>query len=224
LGELLTVDLSLTNHTHPTLTLDGKDDGSEEHLCSSYSLRLEQTGGTSPYYALYTKPVPFMYSCGVQTGRSVLVQGQTIGDHFYVLLTSSGEITLTGTAFFALPERDAGPLTGHLPMLRIHVASQAPVDRMLSLQPQGSEVLVHAPTDVHLVARTYILCQLSSTGTITPGGYDYWEKLATNTLRRPNCPNDGGRAMVNGQWVTTHWTLVLWKYAIGAVGYAVVQG
>jgi hypothetical protein len=88
-------------------------------------------------------------------------------------------------------------------MLHIHVASQVPADRMLSLQQQGSEVMVHAPTDVHLVDQTYILYQVSSTDRGTPGRYDYWETLATNTLQRPECPNNSS-GWANGQWVTTH--------------------
>jgi hypothetical protein len=222
LGELLTMDLSLTNHTHPALILQGKDDGSAMHPCSSYALRPEQTGGTSPYYSLYTKPVPFIIDCGLAGDGPALAQGQTITDHFYVLLTSSGDVTLTCAAFVSTPGENSGPLAGHLPALHIQVVPQVPADHMLSLQQQGSAVVVQAPTDVHLVNQTYILCQVSSTDRGTPGGYDYWETLTTNTLQRPECPNISGWA--NGQRVTTHWATVLWKYAIGAVGYEVGQG
>jgi hypothetical protein len=219
LGELLTIDVSLTNHTHPALLLDGKDDGTAIHLCSSYALRTKLTGGTSPYYALYTKPVPFVYSCGLMGNGPAFVPGQTIKDHFYVLLTSSGEVTLTGTPFFETP--GSRSLPNPLLALHIHVASQVPANRLLSLQQQGSEVGVHAPTEVHLLYQTYILCQVSSTDRGTPGG-DYWQTLTTNRLQRPQCPQMS--VWMNGQWITKHWTVVLWKYAIGAVGYEVIQG
>jgi hypothetical protein len=218
LGELLAVDLSLTNHTHSSLILSGKNDGSEAHPCSSYSLRPKLTGGTSPHYSLYTKPVPFVYACGLVGDGPALVPGRTIVDHFYVLLTSSGEVTLAGVAFFDT----LSPLTGHLPTLHIQVAPQVPADRIISLQRQGSEVMAHAPASIHLIGQTYILCQVSSTDRGTPGGYDYWQTLSTHTLQRPACPDMNGWA--NGQQVTTHWTIILWKYAIGAIGYEVAQG
>lgn len=220
LGELLAVDLSLTNHTHSPLILSGKNDGSETPLspCSSYSLHPMLTGGTSPYYSLYTKTIHFVYACGVMGDGPAFIPGQTITDHFYTLLTSSGEITLTGVAFFAA----SSPLTGHLPALHIQVASQVPTDHMLSLQQQGSEVLVRAPTGLRLVGQTDILCQVSSTDRGTPAGYNYWQPLTTHTLQRPTCPDINGWA--NGQPVNTHWTAILWKYAIGAAGYEVAQG
>lgn len=218
LGELLAVDLSLTNHTHPSLILSGNSDGSDAHPCSSYSLRPKLTGGTSPHYSLYTKPVPFVYNCGVMGYGPALVPGKTIVDHFYVLLTSSGEVTLAGVAVF----NTLSPLTGHLPTLHIQVAPQVPAGRMISLQRQGSEVMVRAPSGLHLIGQTYILCQVSSTDRGTPGGYDYWQTLSTHALQRPECPDING--WVNGQQVTTHWTIVLWKYAIGAIGYEVAQG
>jgi hypothetical protein len=222
LGELVSVDLSLTNHTHPALTLWGKNDGSPISPCNSYSLSPEQTGGLSPHYSLYSEPVRFIYSCPDETVGPAFPPGGTITDHFYVLLTSSGDNTLTGVPFFSTPGKTSGPLAGHLPALHMYVASQVPADRMLSFQQQGSEVMVHGPANLHLVNQTYILCHVSSSDRGTPGGYNDWQMLSTLTLHRPACPDISGWS--NGQRVTNRWTTVLWKYAVGAVGYEVIQG
>lgn len=240
LGEIVAVDLSLTNHRQQTLRLGGTLDGPESSPfpCGSYSLFPTQTGGTSPHYSLYTEPVQFIYSCpamfdpGPNQG-TMLAPEKTVADHFYVLLTGSGDVTLLGEAYLYIPgmgiQREGqhpGPLTGHLPVLHIHVASQVPADRMLSIQQESSVVRIHAPTGVQLVDQMYILCQSSPTDRGTPGGDPVgnasWHLLSAHTLQRPACLNSSG--WVNGQPVSTQWTSVLWKYAIGAVGYEVVQG
>ncbi|HET8911303.1 MAG TPA: hypothetical protein VFN23_07565 [Ktedonobacteraceae bacterium] len=95
LGELLAVDLSLTNHTHSAIKLFGNDDSfkpqqgksnnSIESPCSSFSLHPEQTGGIGPYYTLYKETVPFVFACSEIGNGPTFVVGQTIVDHFYVL-------------------------------------------------------------------------------------------------------------------------------------------
>lgn len=214
LGELLAVDLSLTNLTHPILTMQGSV-GS--FPCEEAALHPDQTDGASPHYALYTLPIPFVYNCpmmGPGIG-STLAPGQTVAAHFYELLTGNGNITLTGEASFYLTKTSSqgspGPLAGHLPMLSIHVMPQIPSDRMLSLHQEASHVAIQAPAGLQLMSQTYILCQDSSNHPF-PGGYEVWEPLSTHTLSRPTCSEVG------------NWNVILWKYAIGAVGYAVVQG
>lgn len=213
LGELLAIDLSLTNHTHPTLTLRGNVDSGE---CGS-ALYPDQTDGTNPHYALYTLPVPFTYNCpAIRPGNGIsLAPGQTVAASFYELLTGSGDVTLTGNVAFYLSktsnQSSPGPLAGHLPTLHIHVISQIPTDRALSFQQQDTRVSIQAPADLRLVDQTYILCQDSSRHS-WPGGHEDWEPISTHTLQRPECSGQGD------------WTIVLWKYAIGAAGYAVVQG
>lgn len=213
LSELLAVDLSITNHSHPTLMMHG---WVGTGACFDTALFLRQTGGTSPHDALYTLPIPFIYNCPVMGPGfgSTLAPGQTETVHLYTLLTSSGDVTLTGTASFYLSKTDyqgsPGPLAGHFPTLAIHVASQIPTDRMLSFQPKGSQVVIQAPAGVQLIDQTYILCQDSSYHS-WPGGYEDWKPLPTNTLQRPECSGIGSE------------TITLWKYAIGAAGYAVIQ-
>jgi hypothetical protein len=220
LGELLAVDLSLTNHTHPTLTLAG---GAGPSPCGS-ALLPQQTGGTAPYYPLYTMPVPLPpLPCPfAQPGMGPpLVAGQTVTGLFYEPLTSSGDVTLTCEVLFYLLETSpqgvagwqegAGPLAGHLPILQIHVTPQAPADRTLSLQQEGSEAVIDVPASIALLERTYILCQDSQRDLFADGDRpDIWNPLATRVLQRPACP--AGEKVVQ------------WKYAIGAVGYVIAQG
>lgn len=214
LGELLAVNLSLTNHTHPMLIMQGWVGSG---ACESAALYPEQAGGTDPRYALYTLPVPFTYNCpmmGPGIG-SPLAPGQTVAAHFYIVVKNSGDVTLVGKASFYLSKASfqgsPGPLAGHLPMLHMQVEPQTPTDRMISLQQKNTHVAVDAPAGLHLMDQTYILCQDSS-GHAWPGGYEDWEALSSPTLQRPECSGIG------------NWTITVWKYAIGAAGYAVTQG
>lgn len=226
LGELLAVDLSLTNQTHSMLTLAG---WGKARACSPSPLYPEQTGGTDPRYALYSKPMPFIISCpAIMAGDGpALIPGQTTTTHTYALLTSSGNVTLTGMASFYMTKTSLqgspGPLTGHLPVIHMHVASQPPTDRVLTLQQSATKATIQAPTGIQLVNRTYILCQ-DSPHDRWPGGYDDWEVLSTSTLQRPDCAENSSSIWINGQRTTPQWKVVLWKYAIGAAGYAVAQG
>lgn len=99
LGELLGVDLSLTNHTHQTLTLAGVT--SPRGLCFPTAFSVQVSGG-SPHYALFTMPVQFIMSCPARREGigPTLAPGQTVTGHFYEPLTDSGDVTLTGEAFF----------------------------------------------------------------------------------------------------------------------------
>jgi hypothetical protein len=230
LGELLAVELSLTNHTYPTVTLGGTRHTSDDLFCSDSSLAPEQNGGTAPHYSLFTTPVQMIIDCNkirVPGPYSDLAfaPGQTVTGHFYVLLTDSGDVTLTGAAFFYMPpanaqkgaewQRNSGPLTGHLPVLRIHVTPQAPADRQLSILREDSKsATIQAPAGLHLLAQTYVICQdldghLWASGTIW--NRDYWQPLSTSVVQRPDCNGSG-------------LTFAQWKYAVGAVGYEVVQG
>lgn len=229
LGELLAVDLSLTNHTHPTVTLGGTRHTSDDLLCGDSSLLPEQNGGTAPHYSLFTTPVQMIISCNAirlpgPYSDLAFAPGQTVTGSFYVLLTNSGEVTLAGAAFFyVLPtnsqkgewQRNSGPLTGHLPVLRIHVMPQVPADRQLSILHEDSKSsTIQAPTGLHLLAQTYVICQDSAghpwaSGTIW--NRDYWQPLSRSVVQRPACNGSG-------------LTVAQWKYAIGAVGYEVKQG
>ncbi|HEY0753486.1 MAG TPA: hypothetical protein VGD98_05955 [Ktedonobacteraceae bacterium] len=230
LGEMLSVDLSLTNHTHPKLTLAGSL--YTAFPCSSPSLLPEQTGGTAPHYALYTEPRPFVYHCPADgagpESHPGLAPGQTVSASVPTLLTNSGAVTLTGAAFFygsgnyADWQTRTGLLTGHLPVMHLLIATRVPADRVILLQRENSKAVVHAPTGVQLLAVTYMLCHSSAQNIDQPVGNDDWQPLASPTLERPNCPDTSWWS--NGQKVTVKWTIIVWDYAIAAPGYAVAQG
>lgn len=209
------VDLLLTNQTRPTLTLAGWIRPPE--ICGPTPLGVEQTGGTSPHYTPYTMPVGRIISCTADGPQGqALAPGDSVEAHTYLLLTSSGAVTLTGVALFHLskysPDRSPGPLAGHLPTLVISVTPKVPIDRTLSLQQKSSEVIIQAPPGVQLLDQTYVICQgAANRGWAEGTGHDYWEPLSTNVLQRPDCAGSG-------------LTVALWEYAVGAGGYEVVQG
>lgn len=215
LGELLAVDLSLTNQAHAALTLAGwiRPPGG----CGPTPLSVEQTGGTSPHYTPFTMPVSRIISCTLDSpGGQTLAPGDTVQAHTYLLLTSSGDVTLTGIALFYLSEKSAdsssGPLAGHLPTLVISVMPQIPTDRTLVLQQESTQITIQAPSDIQLLDQTYEICQFAPNAPWASGtGHDYWESLSTNVLQRPGCAGVG-------------LTFAQWKYAVGAAGYEVVQG
>ncbi len=215
LGELLAVDLSLTNQTQPTLTLAGWIRPPE--TCGATPLSIEQTGGTSPHYTPYPMPVSRIIFCTADgPDGQALAPGETVEAHTYLLLTSSGDVTLTGVALFHLskvsPESSPGPLTGHLPTLVISVMPQVPGDRIFSLQQEDSKVVIQAPSGLQLLDQTYVICQFDANHPWASGiGHDYWESLSTNVLQRPACAGNG-------------LTFAQWNYAVGAAGYEVVQG
>lgn len=211
LGELIAVDLSLTNRSHPPVTLANTlvpcGDGS--------NLFTKQAGGTSPHYTPFSIPEPLVLSCpAMGPGRGVdFASGHTISARTYALLTSSGDVILTGEVAFDVPERiTPTPLTGHWPRLSIRVTTDVPANRTLSLQQEGDNVVIHGPTHTQIFDQTYILCQDSDKHPWSSGtAHNYWESLSTNVLHRPDCPGAG----------LTH---ALWKYAVGVAGYEVAQG
>lgn len=214
LGELVLVHLVLTNHTQSILTLAG---GIDPTQCGS-SLFATQAGGTSPHYALYTMPVQLMLFCPLSlgTGPSRVPAGQTVTTQTYLLLTSSGNVTLSGKVSFSLSatsfEIGPDPLAGDLPTLHIYVAPQVPANRVLITQQEGSEVLIQGPSAMQLVAQNYVICQDAQHLPYPSGfGHTIWKSLSTNVLPRPDCAGN-------------NLTFALWKYAVGAEGYEVVQG
>lgn len=241
LGELLAVDFSLTNRTHQTLALDGLTTIPENlnpKICFGYAFSTEQTGGESPHFTFFTTPILISASCPLATVTEPYVlepvaPGKTVTSHLYEPLTSSGDVTLIGKVLFSIPE--TGPhgvtdwqpgswlLAGHIPTIRIYVSPQAPANRILTLHQEGSEILIDAPAGVQLVDQTYLECRDVSDHIDVAGDNhihgkpsDYWHPLLTKTLLKPAC-SILGPMFAPG-------TVVQWKYAIGAAGYAIVQG
>jgi len=197
LSELLSVDVSLTNHTRMTVELLGRNKA--DSVCYSSALNAQVTGGGPPTYTLPVLAV----ACLQPLYITWLAPGQTLIMHYYLPVIKSGEVTITMG-----PMRDyhlASPLDGHWPSLRIRVDAQVPSKRMLSLHAQGAQVMIQAPPAArgHLLYRESITCDQYG-----DGSHGDWTPLATTVLSQPVCP-------------TAH---KHWVYIVSAPGYAIVAG
>src|SRR6266567_939343 len=197
LSELVSVDVSLTNHTHMIVELLGTNKA--DSVCFSSALNAQVTGGSPPTYT----PPRLVFGCLQPLYITWLAPGQTLTIHYYLPVTKSGEVTITMG-----PMRDyhlASPLDGHWPSLRIRVDAQVPSKRMLSLHAQGAQVMIQAPpaARTHLLYRESITCDQYG-----GGGHADWTPLATTVLSQPVCP-------------TAH---KHWVYIVSAPGYAIVAG
>lgn len=197
LSELLSVDVSLTNHTRMTVELLGRN--KPDDVCFSSALNAQVTGGGPPTYTLPR----LVFGCLQPLYITWLAPGQTLTIHYYLPVTKSGEVTITMGSM-----RDphlASPLDGHWPSLRIHVDAQVPSNRLLSLHAQGAQVMIQAPpaARAHLLYRESITCDQYG-----DGSHADWTPLATTVLSQPVCP-------------TAH---KHWVYIVSAPGYAIVAG
>jgi len=205
LSELVLANMSLTNHSHTTFIV-------QSGLCD-HALKLAQTGGESPHYTLPLHGNPVFFGCNSR--GTTLEPGQTITNQQYEPLTSSGHVTLTAQAQFLKTEgggitKAPSPLDGHWPSLQIQVASPIPSDRLFSLHLKGSQVLVDAPPNLHLVYQFIESCVGDGPG-IDVGSLT-WDPISTRVLNVPGyllgCPAKDVR----------------WQYAVSAAGYAIVAG
>jgi hypothetical protein len=197
LSELLSVDVSLTNHTRMTVELLGGN--KPDSVCFSSALNALATGGGAPTYTLPRLDV----ACAQPLYVTWLAPGRTLTMHYYLPMIKSGEVTIAMG-----PMRDyhlASPLDGHWPSLRIHVDAQVQSKRLLSLHAQGAQVMIQAPP----AARTHLLYRESiSCDQYGDGSHADWTPLATTVLSQPSCP-------------TAH---KHWVYIVSAPGYAIVAG
>lgn len=203
LSELISADMSITNHTNTTFMLGGV----QETTPCGPALSLSQTGGESPHYTIPLHG-DFAIFCPHIPYATPFKPGQTITIQQYAPLTSSGHATLTATARWAKTESTnfSIPLDEHELSLPIQVASYIPLDRLIQLHPKGSQVLIDAPSSVHLVYGFIETCDGNSTGSIV------WEPISTHVLSTPGnltgCPTNDMR----------------WQYAVSAAGYAIAAG
>jgi hypothetical protein len=201
LGELLPVDVSLTNHTQKAVVLDGTNRTAT--LCFQSALFAQVTQGNGPFFT-----IPKLEVACTQPAFITYVQaGQTLTIHQYVPLTRSGAVTL------AMKGGTFGPMTspldtymhGNLPILRLQVNSQVPPNRALTLERQKGQVAIKIPAG----AKPRLLYMQSiSCDSYLDSSSDHWTPLATNVLREPSCP-------------TAH---PHWEYIISAPGYSIVYG
>jgi hypothetical protein len=196
LSELLPIDVSLTNHTHQPIGLEGINRTAE--LCLNSALMVQITAGGNPSF---TFP-KLDFVCTQSALGTEVKPGQTITIHQYVPLIRSREVTLTmGPSSHYL----ADPLNGHWPTIHIQVNPQVPQDRALSLQNQQRQVMIDMPAGAkaHLLYMQIVTCDsyIDSTD-------DHWMPLSTTVLHEPICP-------------TAH---PHWGYIVSAPGYSILSG
>lgn len=196
LSELLPIDVSLTNHTHQPVVLDGVNHTAD--LCFSSALMVQVTAGGNPSYTFPRLDV----ACTQPAFFTEVKPGQTITIHQYIPLTRSRAVTLTmgpSTSY------RADPLNGRWPTVHIQVNPQVPQNRVLSLQSRQRQVVIGIPAGAkaHLLYMQTMSCEryFDSSGS-------RWTPLATTVLHEPACP-------------TTH---PHWEYIVSAPGYPIVSG
>ena len=197
LSELVSVDVSLTNHTRMPFGLDGSN--RPDSSCFTSALSAQITGGSAPSYTLPTLDI----ACALPMLLTTLAPGQTLAIHHHLPVTKSGEVTIMMGGMRG--PRQASPLDGHWPSLRIRVDAQVPSNRVLSLHDLGAQVTIQAPP----TARAHLLYMESMTcDQYHLGGPADWSPLSTTVLSQPACP-------------TAHRH---WEYIVSAPGYAIVAG
>jgi hypothetical protein len=197
LGELVTIDVSVTNQTSRPVTLTGSN--KPDLFCSSSALRVTISGEGLPTYTLPDIAV----SCLQPLYTTTLAPGQTLNLHWLVPVTKSGDVTISMSRMSTSSE--APSVGGHWPSVTIHVSPQIPSYREISLRSQGTQVIVHAPpaAQEHLIYLESISCDQYGSGTRLN-----WSSLPTPVLSQPACP-------------TPH---KHWDYIVSAPGYAIVGG
>jgi hypothetical protein len=201
LSELVSVTLTLTNHSQHRVMLGGPP---AINTCNG-AFNVTMTGGHEPHYDLPGRN--FMMSC--PPGISTLDRNQSLNVQGYLPLTRSGTVTVTiETRVFTIPQNQHGTINTQGPgqvddwsAIALTVAAQIPSDRLLSLQAQGNTVKVNVSASMrpHLVYFYTVTCMHGS------GTNDGWEPLKATILPEPYCDDP-----------LRHWT-----YAVSAPGYAI---
>jgi hypothetical protein len=211
LGQLISADVSLTNHTQGTVVLpDLRSSGP----CGA-ALDITLTGGGLPGYTL---PNATVHGCPAP-GVFSLRPAQSLTIHHFVPLTRSGRVTLTATAVFLQDSvRDGGhtltripsPFEGRGPVVELVVAPRAPAERRLALQRAGAQVVVLAPARARpqLLYLYNVRCHDEQGPGATESGNYTWQAVPNGQIALPSCPG-----------TQTEWTV-----SVGAPGYAIVSG
>src|SRR5260370_4248999 len=187
-------------------------------------------GGGRPYDTkLQHDLAAFACNSSPETGTFQLPAAHAITVRQYIAITSSGHLALTARAAFqkvALGQDGVvhvfpatGPLDGHWPTLHVLVQTQVPSGRLLSLQPQASQVIVDAPPAARgqLLYMSVYACDLGGGGG-EQRGPDRWMVLPTVTIQKPQC------AFSVNNVTPTPASFVRLAYVVGTPGYPLLSG
>jgi hypothetical protein len=221
LGELLEVDLSITNHTHTTYWLGSTVSTSP---CPGI-LKITTIGGGSPHVANFQRSwasIPeTMFKCNTPFVPPLPLGVRVAANHTitikqYALLTNSGHLTLTANVAFQKTTNEFG---GHFTLdisttasLQLFVSALAPLDRQLSVNEQKTQVVVAVPPAItgHLLYETGFVCSQGDSGVYETGvGAGL---RPTIVVRMPRCTS------------ATPQKVLWWVYVVGVPGYALVSG
>ncbi|GCE15509.1 hypothetical protein [Tengunoibacter tsumagoiensis] len=212
LGEMLEVNIKLTNHTSKVQWVASPFSKS----ACGYTDSIEMQENVKPAFEL--PPTDHRCPSGA-AGHLQILPGHTLSTQKYFVLQWSGSITLTSTIDFLEQNNDQwyqpvkSPLEGHWPTLHLHVASQVPPDRLLTAHVTDKSITVDASPSAHLQYLFGFTCTngpgSGSENTDNYGSGNYgWQPLKSTTVNRPACS-------------MKH---ITWSYAIGVPGYAVATG
>jgi hypothetical protein len=221
LGELLEVDLSITNHTHTDYWLTP-----EGFPCSL--LRVMIIGGGSPHATDVQRSwngLPKLLECNWPWSASIspmvvqLSVNQTTTIKQYVQLTSSGHITLVAMDNLRRTTNESGrnstPDTDMVISLHLFVSPLVPSDRQLSLKEQKTLVIISGPPAVRgkLIGEWDTACTQSGRGVIGPGA------ISDVTVIAAPSP-----CIFKVTTLTIFDKRLWWAYVVGAPGYDLVSG
>jgi hypothetical protein len=213
LGELLVADLSLTNHSPHTFTLEGAAEGGS---CGG-AIYVSTAGGEYPTYAL---PAIYIHPCPLEMTQ--LHPGETLTLNQFFPVPNAGDVTLEpGADFLQTTVSPDGvhsttngpdPLDGHWPSLTIAVSPGTPQDRRISLLPAGTQIRITGPAAAlsHLYYIYTVTCDAFQGGTVGVIS-DMWEPISTTALHEPDCGDQGSHA-------------IEWNYSVSAPGYSIASG
>jgi hypothetical protein len=209
LGEMLAANLSLSNHSRTTYTLNGQLH-SIDSLCGAAVFVTMSGGSGGPQYELPNLDTPFGFECGLSMAK--LAPGQTATVQQFLPVTNTGKVTLQSGSNVT----GETPLDGLWPSITLSVAGETPSGRQISLQQERTQVQINTPRAAlgHLYSLGSISCTASQRGT-TEVEEGQWEPVSGTTLHEPpNCGSWGG----NGGQVTQ------WSYLVTAPGYSIASG
>lgn len=225
LGELLEVDLVITNRTHIAYSLVPPTYNPNNNPSCSGFLHVTTTGGGSPYatavQSSWSGLPETLLKCNTPPYQEVrLPTNQSFKNRQYVQITSSGYVTLTATVGFRKATNEFGPqnfspTTSTGIPLQLFVSALVPSDRQLSVKEQNTKVVVSGPPAVRgqLIGEWETACTQGSSIVFGPKSLSG----VSVTAMPSQCSS-----MVTT--LNVYHTPLWWAYIVGAPGYALVLG